>query len=157
LVAKLFLEMNEGIIIGKMEYHYGSEMIDPFDGQKETDVIIIRDVEKEQHIMQLIEHADFHYNGKELYIEPSEESLYDFIYHILPVIDEYVELFLTSDVRNLIIETDTAPSTSVRIESSTNLLEIGFDMVGVDDDEVQNILAAVIEKKRYYRMQSGAL
>ena len=157
LVAKLYLQLEEENIVGNLEYHYGNEKIDPFLQSQPKDVFIVRDVEKEQQIMQLIEHANFHYNGKQLYIEADEESLYDFLYHILPILDEYVALFLTADVRNMIVEQDTAPSTHVSMESSTNLLEIGFDMDGVDQDEVEHILNAVIEKKRYFRLASGGL
>ncbi|RDW20445.1 DEAD/DEAH box helicase [Oceanobacillus chungangensis] len=157
LKAKLYLEVKEDWIIGKLEYHYGSHLIDPFSGRKQGDVIIIRDVEKEQQIMQLIEHANFHYNGKDLYIEADEEEMYDFLYYVMPLLDDYVELFMTAEIHHLIVENDPAPSTSVRLESTTNLLEIGFNIDGVDDSEINKILDAVIEKKRYYRLQSGAL
>src|SRR5699024_4419316 len=56
-----------------------------------------------------------------------------------------------------IVEHEPNPSTSVSVESSSNLLEIGFNIDGVDDVEINQILNAVIEKKRYYRLQSGAL
>lgn len=157
LVAKLFLEIKEGMILGNLEYHYGNETVDPFGQTAEKDTIIVRDVHKEQKIMQLIEHSDFHYNGRELYIEPNEAELYDFLYHMLPVLDDYVELFLTSELRSMMMEQDIRPDTNVRVESSTNLLEIGFELDGVDDGEIQHILQAVIEKKRYYRMQTGKL
>ncbi|RDW22364.1 helicase SNF2 [Oceanobacillus arenosus] len=157
LKAKLYLEVKADWIIGKLEYHYGGHVIDPFNGRKQGDVIIIRDVEKEQQIMQLIEHANFHYNGKDLYIEADEEEMYDFLFHVVPLLDDYVELFMTAEIHHLIVENDPAPSTSVRLESSTNLLEIGFNIDGVDDSEINKILDAVIEKKRYYRLQSGAL
>src|SRR5690625_4339783 len=107
--------------------------------------------------MGLIEHASFRYNGNELYIEADEDELYDFLYTILPLLDEQVELFLTSDVRDYIVENEPVPSTSVGIESASNLLEIGFNIDGVDDGEINQILNAVIERKRYYRMESGAL
>ncbi|MBY7144881.1 SNF2 helicase associated domain-containing protein [Virgibacillus sp. NKC19-3] len=157
LRAKLYLEMKADWITGKLEYHYGDHLVDPFSGRKESDVIIIRDVEKEQQIMRLIEHANFHYNGRELYIEADEEEIYTFLYKVLPLLDGHVELFLTSDIRNLIVENEPMPSTNVSLESSSNLLEIGFDIDGVDDSEINQIIDAVIEKKRYYRMQSGAL
>lgn len=157
LRAKLYLEVKADWIVGKLEYHYGDQQIDPFSGREENDVIIIRDVEKEQQIMHLIEHANFHYNGKELYIEADEEEMYEFLYDVLPLLEDYVELFLTSDIRNLIVENEPMPSTSVRLESSSNLLEIGFNIDGVDDSEINQIINAVIEKKRYYRLQSGAL
>ena len=157
LRAKLYLEVQADWIVGKLEYHYGKYQIDPFGGRDESDVIIVRDSEKEQQIMQLIEYANFHYNGKDLYIETGEEDLYDFLYHILPLLEGYVELFLTSEIRNFIVENEPNPSTSVSVESSSNLLEIGFNIDGVNDSEVNNILNAVIEKKRYYRLDSGAL
>src|SRR5690625_6783887 len=98
--------------------------------------------------MSLIEHASLRYNGNELYIEADEDELYDFLYTILPLLDEQVELFLTSDVRDYIVENEPMPSTSVAIESSSNLLEIGFNIEGVDDSEINQILNAVIEKDR---------
>src|SRR5690625_6583687 len=102
--------------------------------------------------MCLIEDASFRYNGEDLYIDVDEDELYDFLYTILPFLDKHVELFLTSDVRQLIVENEPIPSTSVRIESSTNLLEIGFSIEGVDDQEINHILNAVIEKRRYYQI-----
>ncbi|MFD1037009.1 SNF2 helicase associated domain-containing protein [Virgibacillus byunsanensis] len=157
LRAKLFLGVQADWITGKLEYHYGEHQIDPFNGREQDDVIIIRDVEKEQQIMSLIEHANFHYNGRELYIEADEDELYDFLYEVLPILDKHVELFLTSEIRNFMVENEPTPSTSVRLESSSNLLEIGFNIDGVDDSEINNILNAVIERKRYYRLQSGAI
>lgn len=157
LRAKLYLEAKEEWITGKLEYHYGNHIIDPFGSREDHDVIIIRDVDKEKQIMQLIEYANFHYNGRELFIDADEEELYDFLYKVLPVMDEYVELFLTSEVRGFIIENEPIPRTSVRMETSSNLLEIGFDMDGMDDSEINKILDAVIEKKRYYRLQSGEM
>lgn len=157
LRAKLYLEVKDDLIVGNLEYHYGDKQINPFSGEKQDDVIIMREAEKEQQIMQLIEHANFHYNGRELYIETDEEDLYIFLYHMLPLLDDYVELFLTSDIRNMILETNPSPSTKVQLESSSNLLDIGFDIDGVDESEIDQILNAVIEKKRYFRLRSGAL
>ncbi|RLL42796.1 helicase SNF2 [Oceanobacillus piezotolerans] len=157
LRAKLYLQLTEDNISGRLEYHYGSYLIDPFNGRKQSDVIIIRDIDKEQQIMQLIEQANFHYNGKELYIETDEEDMYDFLYYVIPLLDKQVELFLTSEIRNMFMETDPVPSTNVRMDSSSNLLEVGFDIEGVNEADLQNMLEAVIEKKRYYRLQSGAM
>ncbi|MGM8366605.1 SNF2 helicase associated domain-containing protein [Virgibacillus sp. W0181] len=157
LKAKLYLESKADTIVGDLKYHYGSYEIDPFNGNEEKDVMIIHDIKKEQQIMQLIEHANFHYNGKELYIEADEAQLYDFLYTILPKLADHVELFLTSDVRKLFVEHEPTPSTNVRVDSDANLLEIGFDINGVDDDEVNQMLQALVERKRYYRMNSGAI
>src|SRR5699024_6180790 len=41
LQAKLYLDLKESMIIGHLEYNYGSYTIDPFDGREENDVIIV--------------------------------------------------------------------------------------------------------------------
>src|SRR5699024_418035 len=104
LQAKLCLTIEDEYITGKLEYHHEKEQIDPFSSQHQSEYIINRDSEKEQQIMGLIEQANFHYNGKELYIQADDETLYDFIYHVLPLLDKYVNLYLTSEIQNLIIE-----------------------------------------------------
>lgn len=158
LRAKMYLEENESAIIGKLTYHYGPHEIDPFTKRMDKEIIIIRDAEKEQLIMDLVETSNFHYNGKKLYINMTEdEEVYDFLYTILPELNRHVELFLTSEIQRLIVETEPKPSTSVQVQSSTNLLEIGFDISGVNEEEVKEMLHAVIEKKRFYRLDSGAL
>src|SRR5699024_9125645 len=137
LQAKLYLEKREETIIGKLEYHYGPIEIDPFTNATDDERIIIHDVEKEQEIKHLVEQSKSDYNGKELYINLFEdEERYDFLYIILPKLDEVVALYLTSDIQHLIVENEPIPSTSVNVETSSNLLEIGFDISGVNDEEV---------------------
>lgn len=158
LQAKLYLEKSDDAIVGSLRYHYGPIELDPFSNRTEDERIIIREVEKEQEIMHLIEQSNFRYNGKELYINLMEdEEVYDFLYTILPMLDEYVALYLTSNIQNLIVENEPIPSTTVNVETSSNLLEIGFDISGVNDDEVAAMIQAVIEKKRFYRLQTGAI
>src|SRR5699024_5245221 len=106
----------------------------------------------------LIEKANFHYNGKELYIVTSEEEeLYEFLYHILPELAEILDLFLTSGLKYMIVEHEPTATTNVQLDTFSNLLEISFDIEGVDDEEVQDIIQAVVEKRRFYRLHSGAV
>ena len=158
LTASLYLENKDDMIIGNLVYHYGPYEVDPFKGNDEHKVIIVRDTAKEQQIMHLIEESDFHYNGDQLYISlDDDEEVYDFLYTILPHLDEYVELFLTKDIQGLILDSDPIPTTTVSVTGDSNLLEIGFDISGINDEEVDELLQAVLEKKRFYRLENGAL
>src|SRR5690625_6937880 len=77
--------------------------------------------------MNLIEQANFRYNGVNLYLEITEdEALYDCLYHILPRLNEELELFLTSDISDLMTEEDPVQVTQVEVDNQSNLLEIGF-------------------------------
>src|SRR5699024_3847668 len=158
LRATFHLEQKEEAIIGLLAYHYGSYTFNPFHMSEPTERIVIRDIEKEDEIMNLIEQSNFRYNGKDLSIHlMNDEDVYEFLYTILPHLDEKVELYLTSDIKNLIVEREPTPSTNVNIETDSNLLSINFDISEVDETEVDAIIKAVIEKRRYYRLQSGAL
>src|SRR5699024_4897996 len=73
------------------------------------------------------------------------------------ILDEKVDLYLTSDIKGLIVEREPSPTTNVNIEAATNLLSINFDVSEVDEAEVDQIIKAVIERRRFYRLDSGAL
>src|SRR5699024_5709818 len=126
--------------------------------ERDSSVILVRETKKEEQIMHLIEESDFHYNGKELYIDlQDDEEVYDFLYTILPNLDQYVDLYLTSDIQRLMVETEQETRTNVSMENEAKLLEIVFDISGVNDDEVSALLQAVVEKKRFYRLIVGPL
>src|SRR5699024_5704549 len=110
LRAKMYLEQVEDTIVGTLTYHYGQYEIDPFyDTRKEP--IIIRDVEKEQKIMYLIEASQFHYNGKRLYIHlTDDEAVYDFLFTNLPKLAEEVELFLAEEIQRMMTFDDPVPT-----------------------------------------------
>src|SRR5699024_4634355 len=101
---------------------------------------------------------NFHYKGKELYINmTNDEKEYEFLYTILPMLDEYVVLYLTSQIQQFIVETEPVPSTTAHSEQILKLLQIGCDIRGILDDEVAGVLQAVIEKQRFYKLDSGAI
>src|SRR5699024_4256646 len=100
LQAKLYFELKDDNLICYLTYHYAIDIITPFDLRVQHDHLISRDTDKERQIMGLIEYANFHYNGKELYIQAYDETLYHFIYDILPLLDKYVDLYLTSEIQN---------------------------------------------------------
>lgn len=158
LRAELYVEETGDYMTGKLQYHYGPHVVDPFAGNEHSSVIIIRDTEKEAQIMNLIEEANFRYNGKHLYLTLDEdEDIYEFLYRILPALDEYVALYLSAPIQQMIFHNDVEPTTSVKIDAHSNLLEIGFDVTGVMDEEIDALLGAIMEKKRFYRLRSGAM
>src|SRR5699024_6858412 len=105
--------------------------------------------------MRMIEHANFKYNGKELIIASDEEEMYDFLYSMVPYMENYVDIYLTNDIRQYVMDVDPMPQTNIAYNESSNLLEVGFQLEGVADEEIDAVLQAIIEKKKYYRLQSG--
>lgn len=157
LTAKAYLDLEEDTIKARLEYRYGDFLVDPFQPQGQGETILIRDVEKEQEIMNIIENAGMKYNGKELHLRLDEEELYEFILTILPALGERCELYMTKRLRLLVLEEQPVPKAAVRTDESFGLLEISFQMDGVDQEEIAKIMENTIEKKRFYKLKSGAI
>ncbi|MFD1706017.1 SNF2 helicase associated domain-containing protein [Siminovitchia sediminis] len=155
LTAKAYIDLVDDTITARLEYHYGGLVVDPFHQHEEDGKILIRDVEKEKEIMHIIENAGLKYNGKELHLQLDEEELYDFLFVILPALGERCELFLTNHLRAIVSADQPVPQTRIQTEESAGLLEISFQLDGIDEDEIADVMKTAMEKKRYYRMKNG--
>ncbi|MDE5414511.1 DEAD/DEAH box helicase [Alkalihalobacterium chitinilyticum] len=160
LRSNVFIDYDLEKVTVKVEHHYGDITINPFERESRTaaDVserIIIRDVENEQRVMDVIESSFLKINGDQLYVEGDEE-IYHFLFHSLPLFEQAADVFLTNSAKNLLGYEQYEPSTSIDIDSSGNWLEVSFNVEGIEQESVQAILQAVVEKKRFYRLPNGA-
>jgi SNF2 family DNA or RNA helicase len=137
---------------------YGEITIDPLENDVKNnphEVILIRDTEKEQQIMSIFEDSNFKYNGQELYMD-DEESLYHFLHKQIPQLEELADIYTTDSTQHMLMQTKHQPITRVNIDTSTNWLEVQFELPDVDEQELQNILKAFIDKRSYYRLPDGS-
>ncbi|WP_324255035.1 SNF2 helicase associated domain-containing protein [Bacillus sp. REN16] len=157
LKTKLIVDRRGELLTVSLEFWYGEDKINPFEQSRPDKVgrILMRDSEKEQEIMNVIESTSLRLNEKMLYVE-GEEEIFEFLYGILPKLEDKAEIYLTSSVKSLLLPNSHNPVTNIDVDSSGNWLEVRFDMDGIEQDEVKNILQSVVEKKRYYRLPNGA-
>ncbi len=157
LDASVYLDIEGDRMLAKLIFAYGEREIIPFSNQvkKEDEKIVVRDMEKETKILTLIEEVPFFFNGSQLFIE-GEEAFFSFLYEHLPMLTNYANIFMTTAVKKLFIEVDTAPKINIEY-SDANLLEIGFETGDIDKEELNKVFQSLIEKKKYHKMQSGAL
>lgn len=159
LNVKVFIDRQDDRILAKIEHHYGNMIIDPFQPEAtdktEKELILLRNAEKEREIMSIFESNPFKYNGRECYLE-GEEPICDFLFTSLPKLEGQAELYLTGAVKALVLPKQHASMTKIDINPEGNLLEISFDMEGIDQQEVQQVLQSIVERKKYYRLTSGA-
>ncbi|MCA0172478.1 DEAD/DEAH box helicase [Bacillus sp. RAR_GA_16] len=157
LQAKVYVNAEGDRLLVTVEYEYGEDVINPFKDSNRIvneQGIVLRDSEKEQAIMSLIEQASLKFNGKELYVE-DEALIFDFLYWTIPELNDLADVFLTESARAWLLDESSAPVTSVDMDNSGNWLDVSFDMKGLNEEEISNILKAVIEKDRYYRLSNG--
>ncbi|WP_025028562.1 DEAD/DEAH box helicase [Caldalkalibacillus mannanilyticus] len=158
LKTMLKIDLKEQRLLVQLEFHYADVIITPLHqqsiGKEQSGSILLRDVEKEQEIMDLIESTSLKWNGQEMYIE-KEEDIYSFLFISLPELEKHAEILLTSTADSMIFKDQHPLKTKLDISSSTNLLEVSFEMDGIEHDEIIQILRSVIEKKKYYRLSDG--
>ncbi|TJY44406.1 helicase SNF [Cohnella pontilimi] len=159
LEAKLYLDREGERLKARLEYVYGNVTLDPFaarSGQSlPSDRILLRDGEKENRVMTLMEQIPFQYNGKTLHLD-HEDDIYHFLFRTLPQLNKWTEVYATPSVEMMLAAPPRPPKVLVDLEPGTDWLEVRFDIDGIDDDEIRELLRHLVEKRKYYRMPSGA-
>ncbi|WLR52174.1 DEAD/DEAH box helicase [Bacillus tianshenii] len=156
LHAKIMADIEGDRLTADLQFQYGETTIQPLihtDVEYEEGAILMRDIDKENRLLRLIETTPFKWNGRELFIE-GEEQIYQFLYESLPDLQAKADVYLTQSVKDILFD-DEVPETNIDLQPSSRLLEINFNMTGIDPAEVETILKSVVEKKKYYRLSDG--
>ncbi|MGX6444405.1 DEAD/DEAH box helicase [Neobacillus sp. K501] len=158
LKAKLYLDRLKNRLLASLEFHYENIVINPLEGPEPlTGPLLIRDLEREQEILQLMEGSSFATTDSGYYLH-NEELEYEFLYHVLPKLQKLTQIYATTAVRNRIFRENVIPKIRIKVKKErTNWLEFKFEMDGIGDKQIRDILAALEEKRKYYRMPNGAL
>ncbi|QGH32913.1 helicase SNF [Gracilibacillus salitolerans] len=158
LLIKLYLDRVRNRLLAGLEFHYGNILINPLDDEQiETTSILVRDEAKENAILQMMDDSQFTKTDSGYFLH-NEALEYDFLYHMLPKIQKLVQVYATTAVRNRIFKENPRPKIKVKIQRErTNWLEFKFEMDGIPDQHIREILSALEEKQKYYRLRDGSL
>ncbi|CQR46464.1 RNA polymerase-associated protein RapA [Paraliobacillus sp. PM-2] len=152
----IYLDEANDVLVATVVFHYGEHKLYPYENYERLDVIIKRDVEKEQHILRFLEHAGFYFlNGRfQLF---NNESMYRFLHEKIPELQEIATIYFTHAGKALYSEKEPDLTTSIGLNKRLGMLDVSFDIEGISDDDIQLLLEAVVEKKRYVRLSDGPL
>ncbi|MEY2191970.1 SNF2 helicase associated domain-containing protein [Neobacillus sp. BF23-41] len=158
LVAKLYLDRVKNRLLAGLEFHYENWIINPLESRDlPSGSLVIRDVEKEDEILQLFEDSSFAKTDGGYFLH-NEELEYDFLTYVVPKLQKLVRIYATTAVRNRISRGEFRPQVRVRIKKErTNWLEFKFEMDGIPERQIREVLSALEEKRKYYRMPNGSL
>ncbi len=158
LVAKLYLDRVKNRLLASIEFQYEQVMINPLDPREHRmNTMIIRDYDKEQMILDLMEESEFG-STDEGYFLHNEELEYKFLYHMLPKLQRFVQVYATTAIRNRVFRENAKPQIRIRVKKErTNWLEFKFEMDGIPESQIRELLSALEEKRKYYRLKNGSL
>ena len=158
LIAKLYLDRVNNRLLAGLEFHYENRVINPLESRvHKRGSMLIRDVAKEDAIIQLMEDSSF-FKTESGYFLHNEELEYEFLYHVLPKLQPLVQVFATTAVRNRVFKGNARPKIRVKMKRErTNWLEFKFEMDGIPEKEIREVLSDLEEKRKYYRLRNGTL
>lgn len=158
LIAKLYLDRVKNKLLAGLEFQYNHITINPSEGKEITgNSFIVRDLEKEEEILQLLDGSSFSRTDGGFYLH-NEELEYEFLYHTLPKLQKLVRIYATTAVRNRISRGVFRPQVRVKVKKErTNWLEFKFEMDGFQEAHIKEVLQYLEEKRKYYRLPNGTL
>ncbi len=159
LMAKLYLDRVKDRLLAGLEFQYGDIIINPLEGSSQkrgTDRILVRDGDQEKRILELMEQSSF-VKTESGYIMVDEDTEYDFLYHVVPQLEKLVKVYTTSAVKTRLHTGHAIPKVTVDVDERTDWLEFRFDMEGIPESEIKNVLKSLEEKRKYHKLPNGAL
>lgn len=159
LEPEIYLDRSGGSIIANVRFKYGERVINPFGpadkASRTGDKILIRDMEKERSILDILGETEFKVRNHEIYLD-EEARIFDFISEIIPQLQEYAAVFYSEDFKSLAVRRMISFTGGVRLNTQKDMLEFTFDMEGIDRAELIHILSSFREKKKYFRLADGS-
>lgn len=154
LKAKLYLDRVKNRLLAGLEFHYGNVMINPLeeDGQPS---VFNRDEKKEKEILDIMSESAFA-KTEGGYFMHNEEAEYNFLYHVVPTLKGLVDIYATTAIKMRISKGDAVPLIRVRRKERIDWLSFRFDIKGIPEAEIKGVLAALEEKRKYYRLANGS-
>ncbi|SDJ60919.1 DEAD/DEAH box helicase [Salimicrobium halophilum] len=155
LVSVISIDHQDWALTLDLKFHYGDHTVDPFRKQSSPGMIIKRDYTKEDTIMQLIEQADFKFDGAAIYLD-DEDKIDVFVRSTLLRLQQIADVYLSSSMRNL-LQTSPELKPTIDVNESTDWLDISFEIDGIGEEDIVQVMQAAMERKKYYRLTDGTL
>lgn len=154
LLSHVFLDLEDDVLVGHIEYHYGDTVIRPgAPSALSGDTIVIRDTAQEQHIMNLMHEAEF--SGTERLICADPDAMYRFMQDVLPILEDEAAVFLSDRLDPVVPRTWEPHVHADKSASGTDWLAVEFDFGDVTDEDIRAVVASLKERRRYHRLASG--
>ena len=159
LEAEIYLDRLGDTITVEVRFAYGEKLINPFAPAQRVhgkeDKILIREVVKEGIILDILGASGLKVKNYKAYVD-EEDKVFDFITDILPRLQEYTRVFYSENFNKTIIRGASFFTGGIRLNSSTDMLELSFSMEGIETSEIDRLLQSLREKKKFYRLKDGS-
>lgn len=154
LETKLYLDAhNEDCISAHMTFSYADETHPAFvEKNLRTAYDLAGELAAESLLKQYLgDQVDEQGN---LLLQSDPDAVYRLVSEGISALAQHAEIYASDSFRNLRVHPTTAVRVGVRVES--NLLQIDFDLQGLDLTELSDVLTSYRQAKKYHRLRDGS-
>lgn len=155
LKSQIYLDKVENRILSDVQFNYNDVVINPLnESQINNDCgILIRDVVLETELINKLLSYGF-VKDTEHFTLSDEEKIVDFVANGVLELQKLAQIYYSEEFRQIKIYSNSHFKSNI-ILNDNNLLEFNFQIEGIDNKELKDILSSVREKKKYYRLKNG--
>ena len=155
LKLSVYLDKENDFAKAVIKYGYGNVELDPFNEQQKSSEgqVLIRDIDGEMNAVAVLKSFGFEEENKQ-FILKDEEKLVGFLTEGISKLQQLGEIYYSEGFKNIRVHSSSSIKSSVKLNSN-DLLEFSFSIEGVEKTELSNILKALRQRKKYYKLKKG--
>ncbi len=147
--TKIYLDLKGYLILCNLKFDYKGKEIDYFDEVNE----IVRDSSYENEVVGCLLGLGFEIEDKKIFMSDLD-NIGVFLEEKLEIIAAKYEVFTSNKIKDTRIVKENHIRSSFSI-GKDNIMSYSFDLGGISNDEIVDILDTMQKKKKYYRLKSG--
>jgi SNF2 family DNA or RNA helicase len=151
----VYLDKEEEGISASVAFEYGNHQINPANQKEksEDDKVLIREMTKELQFLGLMKSMGFS-EDKPKFVLKEEEALLDFVTDGIGKLQELGEIYYSESFKDIKIYNSSNVRSSIKLNDE-DLLEFSFSIEGIDKRELKEVLNALKQKKKYFKLKRG--
>ena len=151
--ARVYLDREGRDVTARTEFLYGDTVIDPFQPDaEEGSLLLLRDAQREQEIMDLLANAGFRISGGRVYLCGAED-IYRFVNEGAGELTRLAEVFFSKEFRKF---TPRKPRLTGTLRGSGGQLILELEDDGTPVEELLPLLKALRDRAAYFRFKDGS-
>ena len=152
LKIKLYLDFNEkNYIVASVKFSYKEKEFDPLIEEPKD---IKRNILQESIFLNKLRKTGFLYDNKnKIFVINNNDEIYKFITNQIEEYQKWAQIYTTDKFNSKKARTNNKIKMGVKIDNG--LLNINFEDIKFDKEELKEILQKYKLKKKYYRLKDG--
>lgn len=155
LQAEFFLDVRKNLVVLNADLKYGEETLKLYSNTDKTEKIIIRNSKKENKILDTLKELNFSYDKDKFIFNGNDDELYLFLKEKYRQLEELGEVYYSDKFKERKVYNSPKITAGIN-ETDNNYLEFNFMIEDISPSEYKQILEAVRNKRKYYKLKNNS-